>query len=710
MRLCRLARLAATLPAVLAASAASADQRLGDLTGPWQLFVDDHLIARRDGTVSRVYHAFEKYAGNPIMVADKPWEANVVACNAVLPAEDGAGYRMWYYCWAPKNDAKRSHALYATSRDGIHWDKPALGLMPWAVTGTLDNNFIAATGDVVHTPADPDPARRYKCLGGGGSYHMSASPDGIHWERLTREEMVKGGDTGTFLWDPFVNRFRGYVKVNATVSGLRRRSIGFSEGNEPDGWPRLRLIMAPDDIDDRWVAPGAIHRTHFYGCPMFAYQTAYIGLLWIFRADDEDGYFLGPVFNELVTSRDGVHWLREEGDRPRLLDVGPPGTWDSGMVYAAALVPHGEELRLYYTGASNLHDTPPFHGEIGLATIRRDGFVSLDAAYKPGTVTTRPLNGLAGRLRVNYRAWGGSLRVEALGPDGKPLAGYSAEECVPLQRDEVDATVAWTARRELPAGVGPLALRFLIDKGSLFSFAAGDRVTVADTPAAPVLGVLYTFEGDAARQVTDKLTADGTQPGRFAGKGKVDPDAKEAAFGTRSASVASPWRPLQRIEIPGTRQLGTRFSLALMARSADNKPARLFSAYNGNRPVNATELVFDCDPRGKALPGLRLICKGIPVESDAIDFADGRYHHLAVTYDDGCVRFYLDGRPAGEAWLPGGAPVNLTRDLMVGEDAELGSDEQLTGHVDDVLVLGRCLAPAEVSALASQGAEATLLR
>ena len=73
------------------------------------------------------------------------------------------------------------------------------------------------------------------------------------------------------------------------------------------------------------------------------------------------------------------------------------------------------------------------------------------------------------------------------------------------------------------------------------------------------------------------------------------------------------------------------------------KVPRLFTSYNGNKPIGTSELVFDCDPQGKTFAGLRLICKGISVESKPLNFADGKYHHLAVTYDDGHVRFYLDG-------------------------------------------------------------------
>src|SRR5207249_5680386 len=102
--------------------------------------------------------------------------------------------------------------------------------------------------------------------------------------------------------------------------------------------------------DDRWVKPGSVQRTHFYGCPFYPYESMYIGFLWIFRAIDEDeGYFHGPIFNELVTSHDGFHWLREEGDRPPILDVTkPPRPWDGGMIVAVSLIRVGDTLRLYY--------------------------------------------------------------------------------------------------------------------------------------------------------------------------------------------------------------------------------------------------------------------------------------------------------------------------------------------------------------------------
>ena len=103
---------------LLSPSAALAAKSLGDLTGPWQLFLDDYLVSSKENAVRR-YHAFDKYTNNPIMVVDQPWEHNVINCTTVLPAEDGKGYRMWYYRWGHPKDG--SHTLYASSADGIHW-------------------------------------------------------------------------------------------------------------------------------------------------------------------------------------------------------------------------------------------------------------------------------------------------------------------------------------------------------------------------------------------------------------------------------------------------------------------------------------------------------------------------------------------------------------------------------------------------------------
>jgi len=54
-------------------------KQLGDLTGPWQLFVDDYLVEEKTSVV-RTYHPFKKYPGNPVL----------------LPTNGGKGHRFMF--------------------------------------------------------------------------------------------------------------------------------------------------------------------------------------------------------------------------------------------------------------------------------------------------------------------------------------------------------------------------------------------------------------------------------------------------------------------------------------------------------------------------------------------------------------------------------------------------------------------------------------
>ncbi|MDM8006684.1 MAG: LamG domain-containing protein [Phycisphaerae bacterium] len=690
------------------------------MTGPWQLFIDDYLIASKQNVVRR-YHAFHKHPDNPLIVVDKPWEAHVVAACTVLPGEDGTGFRMWYYCWTEDKSSRKgrgSFMCYAVSKDGLKWEKPNLGLYEWSGDGTKNNNIVPhGPGHVMHTPWEKDPQKRYQ--GVGGMYHAFSSPDGLNWKQESTEKIVSGGDTSHFYWDPHTRRFRCTVKGggNGCVSGLRRRVVGFSETTDPTKFPPLRMVMAPDDVDDLWCKPETVQRTHFYACPVLPYETMYIGLLQIYRAEEPEGYFHGPLWLELVSSRDGVHWLREEPDtsvrhiyaldsvsRPPLLDIGKYREFDRGMVFAPTPLLVGDELWAFYTGYDEEHDLLPYRSAIGLAKLRKDGFASLDADELPGEVLTKRFENVDGPLQVNYHARGGSIRVELIGADGQVIAGYGRDDCEPLTGDAIRGTVSWKTKKELPSG-GPVRFRFILDHGRLYSFMAGQNAKLINEPPVPVLQALYTFEGNTEAW-SDMLGGDGLQALRNLGTSTLDHKNPDPAFGQRSLVVGSPWRPWNRVEILGTDDLGRHFTLAAMAKNSNNKHARLFSAYNGNFPVSNAEFIFDFDPSGRMLNGLRLVCKGLEVESDAVTFADGKYHHLAVVYDDGCVTFYLDGKSIGQQWIPGGEPVKLARNLLIGEDAHRGSDEQLMGNVDDVLVLGRAMSAEEIASLAKDGATA----
>lgn len=683
------------------ASAAAGEQKPlkfeAPAVGPWQMFVDDGLISTKTNIIRR-YHPFKKMGDTPLIVVDKPWEAHVVNACSVIPTEDGTGLRMYYYCWTNREDGESgSYMCYATSKDGVKWEKPNLGQYDYK--GSKDNNILDdGPGAVMYTPWESDPNMRYQ--GVGGIYDSYASPDGVKWT-LQKKKIVSGGDTSHFFWDPNKKKFIALVKVIETVSGLTRRSVGYSESTDLKQFPPLRLIMSPDDDDDTWAKPESVQRTHFYACPTFPYESVYVGFVEIYRPEDNEGYFHGPLWVELVTSRDGFHFNREEYDRPPLLPIGKFRKFDDGMVIATNLVVVGDEVWTYYTGYDEDHDRLPYKSCIGLAKMRKHGFVSVDADEAIGEIVTKPIEGVSGEMQINCDPRKGSIRVEVLDVKGQPIAGFTRDECEPVTKDSVRNVVIWRDNKTLPAGQ-TIRLRFIMEHAVLYSFLAGENIKFIDEPTTP-LQALFTFEGNT-EAYSDLLPADGLQTIRNLGSCVIDHKKPNPAFGKRSLIIGSSFRPWNRVEITGTQNLGRKFTLALTANSRTNKLSRLFTSYSGKGVVNTSELIFDCDPSGRAVNGLRLWCKGISVESNAVTFTDGKYHHFAVTYDDGSVTFYLDGKSVGHAWLPGGETVKLSRNLLVGEDAGAGSNEQLHGSVDDILVIGRVLSEKDISTMATKGA------
>src|SRR5262249_11543106 len=92
-----------------------------------QLFVDDFLIAKTD--LARTYHPTTFHPATPVLRPDKPWEMTAPnPCAMVF--SDGVWYdpeerlfKMWYMAGLVKGTG------YATSRDGIRWEKPILDVI-----------------------------------------------------------------------------------------------------------------------------------------------------------------------------------------------------------------------------------------------------------------------------------------------------------------------------------------------------------------------------------------------------------------------------------------------------------------------------------------------------------------------------------------------------------------------------------------------------
>ena len=100
-----------------------------------------------------------------------------------------------------------------------------------------------------------------------------------------------------------------------------------------------------------------------------------------------------------------------------------------------------------------------------------DGFVSIAAGERPGSLTTRPLRFTGGSaLRINADATGGEVRVEARTLYGAPIDGFSLDECLPLGKDDTDHEIQWQSSRKLAELNEPVRLHFGLRQSQLYSF------------------------------------------------------------------------------------------------------------------------------------------------------------------------------------------------------------------------------------------------
>ncbi len=437
------------LPAILA----DFQEPQGDLTSPWYLMVDDGHIQYRD--VQRLYHPFQKYSSTPVLRADKAWEGDIIQLyGTVFP-----GFRMWY---SSLNDANNlSQVLYAQSADGLSWTKPNL---PGGAGNALFSGQSANLVSVLHTPADRQAAYKLVVYQNNAFYGYY-SKDGLNTTPASGNLVVDtGSDVAHFYWDAHTGQYRGTFKGSEMIFGVRRRVMRFIDSSDFSAWTQAPDFLAADIIDDV-VFSG--YYPAIYGMPVIPLGEQYIGLLWLIKARDTAGLH-GQVLVQLVSSHDGLHWIREEGNRPAILDVGTSGSWDSGQVYTAIKpVRVDNRLWLYYSGCNrehgaNLNDT---RCSIGLARVGYNRLASLTGS---GAVITEMLDPNGGRLHLNYEGSKGSLRVELM-VDGVTIPGYEAANCLPLSSDSQDQVVSWTGGPTLPAG--PFQIKFLLDDSALYAFA-----------------------------------------------------------------------------------------------------------------------------------------------------------------------------------------------------------------------------------------------
>ena len=475
-----------------------------------QLFIDDWLIESLEG-VRRQLNQPVKHKRNPVLVKDKPWEQSGPGYGTVHYDPEAKLFRMWYQTWkkVPKGAVSEGDLYLATSRDGVTWSKPVINKK----TGTNRVQAPRVTGfqcpGIFRDPAEKDPSRRFKMLfscapdGTDKTWMTSVgySPDGIHWTAAKTLPLIPFSDTQICpFWD---YRSRRYIAI-LRFGPPNTRLVSRTESEDFLHWsPKITVI--------RRTKMDVPQQTQFYQMAPMPYGDVYIGLVAAYHTETlkpipPDRPWTDRKNLQLVYSRNSISWSRvgSDGAIPHN-KLNQPADW-ARVAREAAFLPYGKKdrdwdwgtvspyytpepivikdrIHFYYMGQNgrnwwNYTGDPPRKDPdarepnkgVGLATLRIDGFVSIEAGSKGGTMTTRPFLFLGDGLILNADARGGQITVEALDAAGKPLEGFGLASSRPLTSDNVRHALSWKGHKDLHQLQGkPIRLRFHLKNARMFS-------------------------------------------------------------------------------------------------------------------------------------------------------------------------------------------------------------------------------------------------
>lgn len=451
--------------------------------GP-NLFIDNYLIAESRGLTRRT-HQPEKYPA-PVLGHDRP-----TCYMKVIHDRDLGRYRMWYNAMAPQLGI-----AYAESRDAIDWTLPDLGSGTGNYVDTPKGHWGCTLVDEVvdEGPGAATPEQRFKVAwydaGPGMGMCVAFSSDGRHFRPHDGNPVIKSSLTDLSCDDPgyenTVNDIldicvdplrheyllgckvecRGFPGKPKNIREGSRRCVAMSTSRDFVSWARPQTIVTPDPKNGL---------EEFYGFKPMVRGNLYLGFLRVLR-DDLPATPGGPVegigWTELMSSRDGRNWIRYQ--EHFISPDSREGRWDHAMAWYGDTIAVGDKDYIYFVGYRAGHKIRAQKGdrELGLAILRKNGFVSRDANADGGFLKTHPsvLPGEHLMVNANIR---GKMSIRLVGTNGQAMPGYDWPDGVDLHGDSVAHRVAWKGKARAPKNEA-LSIECKMNDVELYGFDFSD--------------------------------------------------------------------------------------------------------------------------------------------------------------------------------------------------------------------------------------------
>ena len=441
---------------------------------------------------------------------------------------DAGVYHLWY--------TAGGCVLYARSSDGIHWEKPNLDLARGDSGGStnLPTNLVLGRGLggvkggmhglMVFVDPKAGASERFKLVANPPEFdsqlQVFSSPDGLRWKHsyinvITFNSTVKPhhlDSQNVIFWDDRIQKYVAYFRKNMREPGSQGRTVARSESTNLSYFAKVDDCPVVMQADPQHVVHSdspkkerlALLDTYTNGALRYPWaDDAYLmfpteyyhyeGQIAEFRkAAPVNAGVLDTCF---ATSRDGINWQRYD-HRP-FVGLGMKGEFDSKriyMVYGVVPATNDRELYMYYLGTSATHGwdrndqnnqlltaadvAPTGPAAISRVVLRRDGFVSVRAAFAGGEFTTPPLRFAGEQLLVNVDTSAcGELRVELLDEQGQPIPGHALQDCDLVHTaNEISRVVKWKGESSVKDLAGkPVRLHFVMRDLDLYAFQFAER-------------------------------------------------------------------------------------------------------------------------------------------------------------------------------------------------------------------------------------------
>ncbi len=449
-----------------------------------ELFVDHSLIDRFEGQAALKMHPPKREE-----VVFQVEGALENACSGVYNViiEDNGRYMLYYRGHYPLKDAGgdesgQQTSQVAFSQDGIHFERPELGLYDLGDGGCNNAVWqgIQAHNLVAFRDLNPDckPDQRFKAVGGSGDRNLYGlfSPDGLHW-RLAQDtplDIPGAFDSANVpFWDCVIGKYRLFSRFFEKDRG---RAIQSCTSDDFIHWTApVAHQYAPDAPVEEFYTnattpvPGAEHILLSF--PMRYVRDRETPLDDVSAMDypgNGNPGMAGMTDAVIMSSRDGVHWQRPFPEAWVRAGLDDRNWTHRNTCPGIGILPlSATEWSMYISEHYGWPDN-----RLRRLSLRPWGFAAVHAGCQGGCVVTHPLIVDGSELRINFSTSAvGSVRIELQDGDGRAIPDYGLDDMRPIYGDRVDQTVAWKNGKDLVQLAGrPLRLRFDLKDADVFAF------------------------------------------------------------------------------------------------------------------------------------------------------------------------------------------------------------------------------------------------